>query len=403
MGPRIKGNRALPIIDVEIARLRAETPACERFGHFDSAGASLMPDPVFRAVQDHWTLERNCGGYAAAVEAAPALESLYRNLAALLGAEPGEIAYAESATRAWDLAFYAVALAPGDRVLTHISEYGSNYLSLLQRARRDGIEIDLVPSDAFGQVDLDALEAAIVPRTRLIAITHAPMHEGLIQPVAEIGRIARAHGLIFMLDSCQAVGQIDVKVADIGCHILTGTGRKYLRGPRGTGFLYVSSELSNELDPLSIDMRSAAWTGRDSFEFAPGARRFEAFESNIAGRVGLAAAAAYALEIGPPRTESRIKDLVESLRGLLGETAGVQVRDRGRNPSGIVTFTKSGVAAEELRNRLRAARIVVSVVRREQALLDFSERGVDEVVRASPHVFNTEGEIARFVDIVSRA
>lgn len=360
-----------------------------------------MPAPVFEAVRNHLELERELGGYVATAKAAPLLEGFYDNLAALLGAGSNEIAYAESATRAWDMAFHSIAWAPGDRILTHSSEYGSNYLSFLHLVRRSGVEIDLAPSDDVGRVDVDALAAAITPRTKLIAITYVPMHEGLIQPVKDIGRIARAAGVLFLLDACQAVGQLYLNVKEIGCHVLTGTGRKYLRGPRGTGFLYVSSEIAEQLNPPFVDMRAAKWTAPDSFELMPGARRFEAFESNIAGRIGLAAAAAYAHRIGMPRIEARIRSLAAQLRELLGDLDGVHVHDRGDDCSGIVTFTKSGVAATDLAARLKAAGITVSLARREQAWRGLGDRGLTEVIRSSLHVFNTDDEIHRLADVVS--
>ena len=391
----------VPFTTDEIARLRADTPACERHIHFDNAGSSLMPDPVFEAVRNHLELEREFGGYTAAAKVAPLLAGFYDNLAALLGAASSEIAYAESATRAWDMAFHSIAWTRGDRILTHSSEYGSNYLSFLHLARRSGVEIDFAPSNENDQVDVDALAAAITPRTKLIAITHVPMHEGVIQPVGDIGRIARTAGVLFLLDACQAVGQLAVNVKEIGCHILAGTGRKYLRGPRGTGFLYVSSDIGDQLKPPFVDMRAAKWTAPDSYELMPGAKRFEAFESSIASRIGLATAAAYAHEIGMPRIEERIRRLADQLRDVLGELDGIEVHDRGNDRSGIVTFTKSGVAAVDMADRLEAAGITISIARREQAWRGLGARGLDEVIRASVHVFNTENEISRFCDVVS--
>ncbi|MHA1560476.1 MAG: aminotransferase class V-fold PLP-dependent enzyme, partial [Alphaproteobacteria bacterium] len=240
-------------------------------------------------------------------------------------------------------------------------------------------------------------------RTKLIAITHVPMHEGMIQPVRDIGRVARTAGLLFLLDACQAVGQLEVNVKEIGCHILTGTGRKYLRGPRGTGFLYVSSDIGDQLDPPFVDMRAAKWTGPDSYELMPGAKRFEAFESNIAGHIGLAAAVAYAHDIGMHRIEARIRSLADQLRGLLDELDGIEVHDRGDDRSGIVTFTKSGVVAVDMADRLKAAGITIAIARREQAWRGLGERGLSEVIRASVHVFNTEDEISRLCDVVSSA
>lgn len=384
-----------------LAQLRAETPACDRLIHFNNAGASLMPDPVYDAVTGHLALERAIGGYEAAERAATAIDGLYAALAGLLRVRPHEIAYVENATRAWDMAFYALPLKDGDRIVTHASEYASNYLAFLQQARRRGLAIDVVPSDRSGQVDVDALRRMIGPRTRLLAITHVPTQGGLVNPAAEIGAVAREHGLIYLLDACQSVGQIDLDVPAIGCHILSGTGRKFLRGPRGTGFLYVSDEIVADLDPPFIDLHAATWTGDASYVLADGARRFENWESFVAGRVGLAAAVDYATGIGVAAIEQRVRLLAERLRDRLAGVDGVAVHDQGTRRCGIVTFTKAGEEPDRLAGRLRAAGANISVSTRPYARLDLGPRGLPALARASVHYYNTDAEIERFCALVA--
>ena len=292
-----------PMIDVP--SLRADTPACERIVHFNNAGASLMPEPVYRTVVDHIKLERDIGGYEAETQATDDLSAFYDNFSALLGVAADEVAYVENATRAWDMAFYALPLVRGDRILTHESEYVSNYLGFLHHAKTRGIEIDIVPSDESGQIDVDAIARMVTPATKLVAITHVPTQGGLVNPAAEVGRVAKEFGLMYLLDACQSVGQIRIDVGEIGCHILSGAGRKFLRGPRGTGFLYVSSAIVDRLDPPFIDLRAAKWLSATEFTLAHGARRFENWESFVAGRLGLAKAVQYALNIGIDKIEKR--------------------------------------------------------------------------------------------------
>ncbi len=386
---------------LDIDAIRADTPACQNILHFNNAGASLMPNPVYDAVTTHLSLERQIGGYEAARAAADDLAAFYTEFAALLNADPDEIAYAENATRAWDMAFYGLPLAKGDRILTHASEYASNYLALLQQAKRRGLHIDLVPSDASGQIDIAAMDAMVKPRTKLIALTHVPTQGGLVNPAVEVGRIARKHKLIYLLDACQSVGQIDLDVRVIGCDILSGTGRKFLRGPRGTGFLYVRKGFLDQIDPPFIDLHAATWTGPDSYTLDPTAKRFENWESFAAGRIGLMQAVRYARSLGLPQIELRVSLLASALRFALGSTPGITLHDQGAQKCGIVTFTKDGEPAEQIRARLHAKGINVSVSPRTYALLDFDARGIDALVRASVHYYNTEAEIGRFIDVLS--
>jgi cysteine desulfurase/selenocysteine lyase len=387
---------------LDIARLRADTPACENLIHFNNAGSSLMPQPVYQAVLDHLALEQTIGGYAAEDEACPVLEDFYDAFAALLNCDRSEIAYVENATRAWDMAFYSLPLKEGDRILTVEAEYVSNFLAFLHQARRRGLEIDVAPCDSSGQVDLDAMERLIGPRTKLIAITHIPTQGGLVNPAEEIGRIARRHGITYLLDACQSVGQMPLDVQKIGCDLLSGTGRKFLRGPRGTGFLYVSKKIIDRLDPPFIDLHAATWTDARTYELRPDARRFENWESFVAGRIGLRAAVRYALTLGLEPIRARVTLLADRLRGGLAELPGVKVQDLGRVRSGIVTFTKEGEQPRDIQARLRAANIGVSVSSKSSAQLDFGRRGLTQVVRASVHYFNTEDETQTFCRTLSR-
>lgn len=388
---------------MNIEMLRADTPSCKSYVHANNAGASPVPEPVHQAVLRHLDLERRIGGYAAQEAAAQDLIAFYTEAAALVGAAVDEIAFVENATRAWDMAFYALDFAPGDRILTHASEYVSNVLAMLQRAKARGVKIDFVPSDPSGQVDVAAMEAMVTPRTRLIALTHVPTSGGLINPAEQVGRIARKHDIPFLLDACQSIGQIDIDVESIGCDMLCATGRKFLRGPRGTGFLYVRNRMIERLEPPFVDLWAADWIAADTYALKPTARRFETFERHVAGQIGLKEAIRYARDIGASNIEARITSLAKDLRERLGDVPKIQIHDTGTRRCGIVTFTLDGEAPVQTAMRLQRAGVMVSVTPLAYARVDFEQRRLDAVVRASLHCFNDTADIDRLTATVAGA
>jgi cysteine desulfurase/selenocysteine lyase len=389
------------MIDVE--RARRETPGCEHVTHLNNAGASLPPQPVLDAVVAHLELEGRVGGYEAHEQNEAAIERFYSATTELIGAHPGEIAFSSSATRAWDMAFYGFPFERGDRILTAVAEYISNYIAYIQIAERTGVEVVPVPNDEYGQVSVDALRQLVDERVKLIAITHVPTNGGLVNPAAEIGAVAREAGIPYLLDACQSVGQLPVDVEEIGCDVLSATGRKYLRGPRGTGFLYVRSSMLERLEPPFLDMRAADWVEPDRYVLRPDAIRFEEWEQAYAAKAGLSTAIDYALGWGLDSIWQRIAALGESLRTRLGDVEGVTVRDLGAVRCGIVTFTVDGVEAGELKERLARERINVTVSPRSSTLLDSNARALPDLVRASVHYYNTDEELDRLVETISNA
>jgi selenocysteine lyase/cysteine desulfurase len=368
--------------------------------HLNNAGSALPPAPVTEAVIAHLRLEAEIGGYEAAAAVHGRIEAVYPAIARLIGCQPHEVAVVENATRAWDMAFYSLSFKPGDRILTAHAEYASNVIAYLQVAQRTGAVVEVVDDDEHGQLSVADLRKRLdrgPGKVKLIAMTHVPTQGGLVNPAEEVGVLARQAGVPFLLDACQSVGQFSVDVERIGCDMLSATGRKFLRGPRGTGFLYVRESMLDRLEPPFLDLHAATWTGPESYEIRADARRFENWETSYAGKLGLGVAAEYAMSWGLNAIEARVTELADNLRGQLLALDGVTVHDQGQRRCGIVTFTVDGVSATEIQRLLAAANINTSVSAAPSARFDLPRRGLTELVRASVHYYNTDAEIGRLI------
>ncbi|TML44574.1 MAG: aminotransferase class V-fold PLP-dependent enzyme [Actinobacteria bacterium] len=384
---------------LDLDRLRAETPGCAHHIHFNNAGAGLMPAPVLETMTEHLELEAELGGYEAADARGEAIDDFYAATAQLLGCEAGNIAFTPNATDAFARALSSIPFVSGDVILTTRDDYISNQIAFLSLHKRFGTEVLHAPDLPEGGVDVDAMAKLMRERrARLVAATHIPTNSGLVQPVAEIGRHCRELDLLYLVDACQSVGQYAIDVEQLGCDFLSATCRKFLRGPRGSGLLYVSDRaLAAGYEPLFIDMRGARWTGFEEYEQVATAARYEDWEFSYATVLGAAMAARYALAVGIEAVAERTPALGGSLRDRLAEIDAVRILDRGSERCAIVTFALSGWASEALMQELRRRGINSSVSEREHALYDFTDKDVDACVRLSPHYYNTEQEVDEVV------
>ena len=391
---------AIPLSEQEIQQLRAETKGTAERIHFNNAGASLPPDVVVETVVQYLEEEAACGGYETEYKYKAQLDNTYALIARLINAEVNEIAVVENASTAWLLAFNGIGFETGDEVITSEMEYVTNLIGLLNAQKTYGIRIRIIPNDAQGNFSLAALEDAISPRTKLIAITHIPSTAGGMMPVVEIGRIARKHNVLYLVDACQSVGQAPVNVKEIGCDMLAVTGRKYLRAPRGTGFLYVKKAVQNQLKPILIDGFTATSVTLNDFKLRDDARRFELYEKNRALTLGLGKAVEYALNIGVDRIWQRVQLLAGVMRRQLGEIDGVTVHDTGDQKCGIVTFSVEGMESSLVKSKLAERQINVSVGKAVSTLIYMDKNHLSSVVRASVHYYNSEQEIMKMVGVL---
>ena len=387
---------------IDWARYRNETPGAGESVHLLACGSSLMPQPVVDAVVDFTQLEARIGGYEAADLNQDQLDRVYTSLARHLGAKGKEIAILENATVAWCHAFYALPLKSGCRILTCEAEYAANYVAMLQRARRDNLTIDVIPSDSSGAVDLEALEGMIDGRVGLIAMTWIPTNGGLVNPAKDVGAIARRHGIPYLLDACQAAGQLKIDVSELGCDFLSATGRKFLRGPRGTGFLYVREKWLETLEPAMIDHFGAPWVARNRYDLRPDARRFETWENAYALRAGLGAAIDYLDSIGIDTVAARVCELAEHCRSVLAETRGVTLRDLGDQKCGIVSFSVAEADPAEIVADLRRLGYAIGTSSPDSTRIDSERRNLPLLLRISPHYYNTEKEIEDCIQEIAK-
>ncbi len=371
--------------------------------HFNNAGSSLMPAPVLNAVKDFLDLEARIGGYEAAAEAAPQWERAYDGIAALINCSRDEVALAENASRAWEMAFHAIRFGPGNRILADHGAYVSCWLAFLLVQQRTGCQVEVIPDDAHGQLDVEALRGMMDERVKLVAVTHVPSSNGLINPIEAVGAVVRGSDALYLVDACQSVGQLPVDVGRIGCDMLSTTGRKFLRAPRGTGFLYVRRAVLDRLEPPFAEQRGTVWETRDAFTWRDDALRFETWEKSCANVAGLAAAVDHALSWGLDAIAERVQEIASTLRTQLSALPGVAVHDPGLHKSGIVTFSMKEVASMQVMEALRKERINVVVADPFNAKLDLGQRGLGPVVRASVHYYNTENEIAQLIRVVAQA
>ncbi len=391
---------AQPLSEEEVAVQRSITPGADAVVHFNHAGSSLPPQSVVDAQVEYLQQEALLGGYEMAGKTRTAHDAVYDSIADLIGAAPEEIARAEHATMAWNAAFWSLPMQSGQRILTVEAEYGANAVAFLRAAEQHGVTIEVVPSSSHGHVDLEAFEETLSDDVAVVAITHVPTNGGLINPAAEVGALTTKAGVPYLLDACQSVGQLDVNVAEIGCDFLSTSGRKYLRGPRGTGFLYVSSEMLPRLIPAQPDHHGAPWATPETYELRPDARRFEHWEFNHASWHGLGAAVDHARSIGTGRIEATVKARAIQLRESLAES-GLKTFDIGAELCGIVTTTIDGVDPIAAKAALFDQRINVSITEPSTTWWDATRRDLSDMLRVSVHYTTTTLEIERVVQALT--
>ena len=390
------------ITDQQIQTFRQETPGTAHYIHLNNAGAAFMPQPVIEAVQNYIQLEAIRGGYESMAQEATAIEGFYVSTAKLLNTKPQNIAFTASATDSYNKAISAIPFKEGATILTTRQDYASNQIAFLQLQKSHGIKVVHAHNHTDGTVNLNSFEELMKKhQPQLVAVTHVPTNSGLVQPVIEIGALCKKQDTLYIVDACQSVGQMQVDLEELHCDFLSVTMRKFLRGPRGAGFLYASDRiLDTNMEAKFMDLKACSWTAPDQYQLASTAQRFELWERSYALMLGSKAAIDYALNIGMSQIEARIKHLASLIRARLEAIPQLKVLDQGKELCGIVTFTSDTIPQEKICSAIEAAKINFSTVPYESALIDFIDKQVKGAIRISPHYYNTETEIDTLMEAI---
>jgi cysteine desulfurase/selenocysteine lyase len=385
-------------MQLNLDQIRNQLPNPESLIHMDNAGASPPATPVLNAMLEHLQLEQRVGGYRAQELTEQKQNQFYTATAKMIGCQSHELAFTDSATRAYDMAFYGIEIHPGQTVLLSPTEYASNHISIIQRCRAIGARWEVMPGDLNGVVDLVALAKRLDQRNvALVTVSHVPTNSGVVQPIDGIGKLTRGLEIPYLVDACQSVGQLALDVNTINCDVLSFTGRKFLRGPRGTGALFVREQFLDRIDPPILDLFSAPLTAVDDYRIRDDCRRFETWEFNVAAKIGLATAIQYYLDLGIEAVQARVCLLAARLADAVGSLPEFKIQDGVRGQCGIVTLIHSAIPASELHRLLADEGIFSTASGVDNSWLDTDQPGTRAVLRLSPHYFLTEVEVDKTV------
>jgi len=386
----------------DLNKVRKDTPHCQDRIFLNSAGSSLMPNQVLERMKSYLDEEVKYGGYKLYDIYEGEINEFYLETAKLLNCQPHNIAYAFNATDAFAQALYSIPFEKGDVIITSDDDYFSNHIQFDSLYRRFGVQTIRVNNLENGELDLVHMERLIREHNpRLVSITHVPTNTGKVQDVESVGTLCESYDILYIVDACQSAGQMPLDIEKIKCDFLNVTGRKFLRGPRGTGFLFISDRvLKMGLTPLRLDGWSANWVAPNQFDFHESARRYEVYEQSYSCTLGLKEAIRYANDIGLDKIYAYNQELLTRLRSNLAAHGDILFLDEGENLVNIFTFQKKGATKSEIEKALTENEVYFSSAFRGNALIDFDKKGVDWAIRISPHYFNTMEEIDKVSEII---
>lgn len=362
--------------------------------YLNNAGAGELSNITLNAMIDYYQYEQKVGAYQAAKDKKDIIDMFYTNVAKLINADDvGEIAFVDNASRGWNLAIRGIELSKNDVIVTLSTEFGTNLITIYDHAMKSGASVRVIPCTDKGKVDIQLLEKVLSEYrgVKVIAISHAVAHGSIVNPVEQIGVLARKYGALYIVDACQSVGQITVDVKEIDCDVLVASGRKWLCGPRGTGFMYIRNKTN--IRPTQLDLASADLILNDDYsvtgvKIRQDAKRFEIWERNIASQIGLATAIDIILNVGLDEISRKIKCFSTEIRNAISKNPKLILIGSEESSSGIVGFiTKKSDVEKSILDSFVKNGLTISTMSDWDCPLDFPKNGVKTIFRLSPHYY----------------
>ena len=369
-----------------------------KYINFNNAGASKNPEFVVNRIKEYLDEEVIFGGYYAAEKNKKHIINFYKNLSFLINCHESEISFVPSSTYGWNFFLDSVNLEKGDNIIIFDNEYGNNFLSLL---KKKNVEIRVSEIDTNGKICLSNLKKKIDKKTKIICVCHIASQSGNIQNVEEICKVSKKlnNKIIFLLDACQSIGHIKIDVKKINCDVMVGSGRKYLRGPRGTGFMYIKDSIKKNIRPSIFDSRSCVLKKMKTILYKK--NLFETFEFPPALIIGLSESLSYLNKLGIKKIEKKIKNLSIYFRKKIKKINSVTVYENPLLLSGINTISVEKKPVEKIHKYLLKKKILTSICTTSTSYHHFEKMNVKKLLRISFHHYNTRKEIDYLVEVLN--
>lgn len=364
--------------------------------YLNNAGAALMSEKTYNIIMSHMKLEMELGAYQAAQSVKSEIEQFYLNAAKLINANSvDEIAFMDSASRGWNMAIYGLRMSAKDTIITLSSEFGTNLITIFDKAKKANANVKILNCDINGDFSLNELEECLKKGAKFIAISHVVAHGSIINPVEEIGKLAKQYGCTYIVDGCQAVGQIPVNIDMLNCDAYITTGRKWLRGPRGTGFLYINKMA--EIDTTQLDLASADLIfdkdlNISDIQIRNDAKRFELWERSIANVLGLSNAIQESFF--HDSMLNNMRNHVNLIRSEIIDNRNFTLIGKEKSESLIIGFYLNNPEKESIVERsFKDVDISISTMHDWDCPLHFPKNGATKIFRIAPHYYTDEDTI----------